>query len=130
MKFQIDNGLGIFSIRASEIGSYFRCRKPLTAVWHDCKGSVGKYLCLLPYDQEYRNEIKGRLVGQLNEDFTGRISALKELLDPLLILFACGEYALNYYHGENSKYFQYTSSRDNYENIHYYDLGAGVLTGC
>lgn len=119
MKFQIENGLDIISIRLSEIGSYFRCRKPLATVWHDYGGTDGgtggKYLSLLPYDQHYRDEVRNRLIEHLNEDYTGRIAELKELINPLLMLFPSGKYSLNYH----------SAYRDNIEEIRYsgWDMG-------
>jgi len=118
MKFQIDNGLGIISIRASEIGSYFRCRKPLATVWWDNEGSAGRNLCLLPYDQDYRNEVRNRLLNNLNEDYTDRLGELKELIDPLLMLFPSGKYRLNYYSGRDGL-FQYSPYFDDNRKIHY-----------
>lgn len=121
MNFQITNGLNKVSIRLSEIGSYFYFKKPLATVWHDCRGSVGKYLCLLPNDDAYKSEIKNKILANLNVDFTDNLQGLKDLLDPLLNTFNNGEYALNYYHSHNSTFFEYTSSRDDCAAIHQYD---------
>jgi len=51
-KFTIKNGTDICSIGMSNVGSYIRFNEPLTMVWHDCQGSVGKYFCALPYNEE------------------------------------------------------------------------------
>jgi antitoxin component YwqK of YwqJK toxin-antitoxin module len=118
MNFQITDGLNKVSIKLSEIGNYFHFKKPITTVWYDCRGSVGKYLCQLPYDKEYRNEVLHRIIENLNTDYTERAEELYALITPLLRLFPNGEYKLNYYHSNNNKYFQYTSSRDNHSIIH------------
>jgi hypothetical protein len=97
MKFQLTDGLGLVSIRLSEIGSYFRYTRPLSLAWNDCRGSIGKYFSLLPSDPAYREEIKQRIIGGLTGDYSDRIAELKQLLDPLLKLFPNGEYALTFY---------------------------------
>ena len=120
MKFQIKDGLNKVSIRLSEIGSYFHFKKPLTAVWYDCSGSIGKYLCLLPNDQDYKNQIKSQISDNINHDFTDKIDELKDLLNPLFKTFNDGEYELNYYHGLSSKYIEYTSYKD--QKLHQFNF--------
>lgn len=118
MKFHITEGLGKISIRLSEIGSYFYFKRPLTVVWHDCRGSVGKYLCLLPYDSDILGQIKRNIQEGLLDDYTNKDKELKELLNPLLLILSNGEYSLNYYSNQKGQIFQYTSSSDNYSTIH------------
>jgi antitoxin component YwqK of YwqJK toxin-antitoxin module len=122
MKFQIKDGLNKVSIRLSEIGSYFHFKKPLTTVWYDCRGSVGKYLCLLPNDQDYKNQIKSQISGNINHDFTDKPGELKDLLNPLFKTFNDGEYELKYYHSLNNKYFEYTSYKDQTTHQYYWFL--------
>ncbi|WP_255155904.1 toxin-antitoxin system YwqK family antitoxin [Ferruginibacter sp. HRS2-29] len=96
MKFTITNGQGLISIGLSEIGSYFSFRAPLSVVWGDCRGSIGKYFCLLPYDQEYRNALRDKLLGHLNTDFSENLQGLYDLLSPIFPLFQSGEYYLSF----------------------------------
>ena len=58
MEFKVENGSNHISIGLSDIGSYFRFDNPLSLVWYDNRGSVGKYFCLLPYNQIYRDELE------------------------------------------------------------------------
>ncbi|MCE3227434.1 MAG: hypothetical protein K0S32_1985 [Bacteroidetes bacterium] len=108
MKFQINNGLGKIFIGLCDTGNYFHFEKPLVTTWYDYRGSVGKYLCSLPYSATYRNEIRNKIVHHLNTDFTDRIDELRDLLDGFLRLFRNGTYSLNYYHGVNNSFFRYT----------------------
>ncbi|HEX2627842.1 MAG TPA: hypothetical protein VHM26_02480 [Chitinophagaceae bacterium] len=101
MRFEITDGLGMVSIALSEIGSYFRCTRPLSVVWNDCRGSVGKYVSLLPSDPAFREQVRQRINNGLNKDYSNDIEELKTLLDPLLKLFPNGEYALCFYKPEN-----------------------------
>ncbi|MDA3616019.1 hypothetical protein O3P16_14485 [Chitinophagaceae bacterium LY-5] len=96
MKFSIDNGTNICSIGMSNIGSYIRFNYPLTVVWDDSAGSIDRYFCLLPYNEEYRNTIRSKINENLNQDFTGNINGLYELLKPLLPIFKNGDYYLSF----------------------------------
>jgi len=116
MNFHIRDGSNLVSIGLSEIGSYFYFKKPLATVWYDCSGSLGKYLCLLPYAQEYRTQVRERLIGSLELDYTGNSEQLKILLDPLLKLFPNGEYSLNFYNGISGKYYEDNSLNNSEEN--------------
>jgi hypothetical protein len=117
MIFENTNGLNKLSIRLIEIGSYFYYTKPLATVWYDCTGSLGKYLCSLPCDQEMRNEIRKTILDSVDYDYTNKLEDLKETLNPLFNLFPNGQFSLDYYHSIGSKFFDCTSSRDNYSEI-------------
>jgi antitoxin component YwqK of YwqJK toxin-antitoxin module len=103
-RFQNHKGLKLISIGLSEIGNYFYYKQPLITVWYDCMGSVGKLLSVLPYSAEYRNEVRDRLIGNLNEDYTNRHTELKEIIDPLLQAFPAGEYSINFLSGNMEQY--------------------------
>lgn len=119
MEFKVENGSNHISIGLSDIGSYFRFDDPLSLVWYDHRGSVGKYFSLLPYNQAYRDELRNKLLADLNKDFSNNIEELYDLLKPLFSLFKNGEYKLNF---SRENIFQYKSSIDNYAEIHYYQL--------
>ena len=103
-RFQNHKGLNLISIGLSEIGNYFYYKQPLITVWYDCMGSVGKFLSVLPYSAEYRNEVRDRLLSNLNEDYTNRPTELKEIIDPLLHAFPAGEYSINFLSGGTEQY--------------------------
>jgi hypothetical protein len=115
MKFTIENGNNICSIGMSNIGSYIRFNYPLTVVWHDCRGSVGKYFCVLPYNEEYRNTVREKIHENLNQDFTNNIQGLCKILKPLFPIFKNGNYILQFYNNKES-------SIDNFEKSRYEDL--------
>jgi antitoxin component YwqK of YwqJK toxin-antitoxin module len=119
MKFTVDNGLGLLTIGMSDIGSYFAFKRPLSLVWHDCAGSVGKYCALLPYSKQQQDEFRNKIIENLEDDFTGREEELYELLSPLFQLFKNGEYHLNFYNNDDKRYFGYQTSLDNYKKMHY-----------
>ncbi|SKC86871.1 toxin-antitoxin system YwqK family antitoxin [Ohtaekwangia koreensis] len=118
MIFSNSSGTNKISIRLSEIGSYFRFTKPLTVVWYDCHGSVGKYLCALPYDSNERNALKKNIVDNINKDYTHSPDELKEILLPLLALLPNGNLSINFYSSENNTLLYYKSSADNYQSTH------------
>jgi antitoxin component YwqK of YwqJK toxin-antitoxin module len=122
MKFTIANGTNICSIGMSDIGSYIKFNYPLTVVWHDCRGSVGKYFCVLPYNEEYRKTVQNEIVENLYQDFTENIEGLFEILKPLFPLFKNGEYSLCFYSNKEKEFFQYQTSSDNFSNIHFNEL--------
>src|SRR6218665_2788738 len=109
MKFRITDGLNKIAIGLSEIGSYFYFQKPLVTTWYDNSGTVGKYLCLLPYEEDYRNEVRNRIVANLDVDFTGKEQELINILNPLLRLFKNGEYEIEFHHSSDNHYFEYLS---------------------
>ncbi|ALR30738.1 hypothetical protein ATE47_09445 [Chryseobacterium sp. IHB B 17019] len=122
MKFTIENGNNICSIGMSNIGSYIRFNYPLTVVWHDCRGSVGKYFCVLPYNEEYRNTVREKIHENLNQDFTNNIQGLCKILKPLFPIFKNGNYILQFYNNKEKEFFEYKSSIDNFEKSRYEDL--------
>lgn len=122
MKFTIENGTNICSIGLSDIGSYIQFNYPLTVVWYDCRGSVGKYFCVLPYNEEYRNTVRNKINDNLNQDFTENIKDLYEILNPLLQLFKNGDYNLSFYSNKEKEFFQYQTSSDNFSKIHFNNL--------
>lgn len=88
MKFEITDGLG--KIKIGVQGDSFTFIRPLTYCWDDHHGSVGKYLCALPFSQEYRNEIHNAITSNLDVDFFDNIGELHQLLSPLFRLFQNG----------------------------------------
>lgn len=103
MKFEITNGTGKVAIGLSEIGSYFSYVKPNVTVWHDCHGSVGKYLSILPYDEDYRYEIASKIsTGLLDGDLTP--DRLFVQLEPLLNLFPTGSYGFTCHYSDQHKH--------------------------
>ena len=121
-KFTIENGTNICTIGLSNVGSYIKFNHPLTVVWADNRGSVGKYFCTLPYNDDYRATMRDRINDSLNDDFTDDIEALYEILKPLFPLFRNGEYVLNFYHSKEKKFFQYQTSFDGFNTIHFKNL--------
>ena len=119
MKFNIENGSNHISIELGENGDYFRFDAPLAVTWPYSGGTVGKYFCALPYSSEYRDELRNKLVGNLNNDFTGNIEDLYKLLAPLFILFKDGEYSLDYYGKDDKTFFGYKTPKDNYIEWNY-----------
>lgn len=117
MNFHLKNGLDKISVRLSEIGSYLHVERPVSTVWYDHRGSVGKYLCLLPIEKDLQTQIKAKIHENLNQDFTDRLPELKELLNPLLQLLRNGEYSLDFSHSDNSTFFDYRTSYDNFNKI-------------
>lgn len=103
-RFQNHKGLKLISIGLSEIGNYFYFKQPIITVWYDCTGSVGKLLSVLPHSEEYRKEVRDRLISNLNEDYTNRHTELKEIIDPLLHAFPAGEYSINFLSGNREQF--------------------------
>ncbi len=117
MKIEVKNGLGIVSIGLNGLGSYFRVNKPVSFVWADCRGSVGQYMCLLPFNEKDKQVLHGRIIDNLNEDFTERTEELYGILDPLFQLFDNGEYELGFHNGKR-KHYSVISSGDKSENYY------------
>ena len=65
MVFDVTNGNGLIKIGVSEAGSYFRYESPVSVVWYDRQGSIGKFLSILPYNKKYRDEITARITQSL-----------------------------------------------------------------
>ncbi|WP_046756889.1 hypothetical protein [Kordia jejudonensis] len=128
MDFEIKNGLGKIKIGVN--GDSFTFIRPLTFCWYDNQGSIGKFLCSLPYSKEYRNEIHTVITSNLNTDFSQNIEGLHELLLPLFKLFPNGEYVLSFHNSEDKDLFKYKSSYDNFTKTHLSDweLHFGNLT--
>lgn len=122
MEFQIVNGKNICLVGLSDIGSYFRFNTPTTVVWADCKGSIGKYFCVLPYNEEYRKTVSESILNNLNEDFSNRAEELHEILSPLFPILENGKYHLSYFSQKENEFFQYKSSNDGYEKTHFHAL--------
>lgn len=122
MKFTIENGTNICTIGLSDIGSYIRFNYPLTVVWNDCRGSIGEYFSVLPYNEDYRNTIKNIINDSLNEGNFKTNEELYEILKPLLPIFKNGDYKLFFNHNKEGGCFQYQTTRDNYSKIHTYPL--------
>jgi len=122
MKFTIDNGTNICTIGLSDMGSYIRFNYPLTVIWNDCRGSVGKYFCILPYNEDYRKTIRKKINENLNQDFTENIEKLYSILQPLFPLFKNGIYELQFFNNKEKEFFEYKSSTDNFVKSKYYEL--------
>ena len=121
MKFTIENGRNNISIGLSEIGSYFRFNYPKTVVWYDCRGSIGKYFCTLPYNKTDRNTLSDSITKKLKNDFSNDTQGLYDTLKPMFQLFKNGTYTLDYYPEE--EFFKYKTSTDNYSKMHTRPLG-------
>lgn len=121
-KFTIENGTNICSIGMSNIGSYIKFKEPLGMVWADNCGSVGKYFCVLPYNEEYRITMRDKINNSLNHDFTDDIEALYEILQPLFPIFRNGDYSLCFYANKKKEFFQYQTSSDHFANTHFNKL--------
>lgn len=106
MKFQITEGLNLLSIGICETGNYLRYKKPLSVVWYDHGGSLAKYLCIMPYNQEYKAAIRKNIVENLYVDYTNRLEELHQLLSPLLKLFPNGTYELKYHKAGEGEFFK------------------------
>lgn len=109
MNFENKDGSGKIKI-AVDAGDCFTFIKPLSFCWYDNRGSVGKYLCALPYSPEYRDEIHRSITSNLNTDFSQNTEGLYQLLLPLFKLFPAGNYSLNFYNAEDRELFIYQSS--------------------
>ncbi|REC62843.1 hypothetical protein DRF65_08455 [Chryseobacterium pennae] len=121
-KFTIENGTNICSIGLSNVGSYIKFKEPLAMVWADNSGSVGKYFCALPYNEDYRTTMRNKINDSLNTDFTDDIEALYDILKPLFPIFRNGDYSLCFYANKEKEFFQYQTSIDNFSNTHFNKL--------
>jgi len=97
MNFKIENGQGILTIKASHLGDYLVYKRPLSLIWGDCAGSIGNYIVLLPYSQEYRDEFLTLYQEGIYKDYSHNIEGLEKLLSPLWKIFENGDYVLEYY---------------------------------
>lgn len=100
MVFEVTEGLNVLSIGLNGLGSYFKFIRPISLVWNDNRGSVGRYMCLLPLSKDERAELYEKITLNLNEDFTDRINELYQILNPLFRLLANGEYHLSFNNGK------------------------------
>src|SRR6218665_3007384 len=108
MKFKITDGLNKIAIGLSEAGSYFYFKKPLVATWRESLGTIiNQYLSLLPYEEDYRNEVRNNILSSLDTDYTHKPDALVALLNPLFKLFQNGNYDIKFYHSSDESYFTY-----------------------
>lgn len=122
MEFTIENGENICAIGSNGGCSYIRFEHPLTVVWYDCEGSIAKYFCSLPYNENYRTTVRERILNNLNKDFTNRIEDLYDVLKPLFPIFKNGKYNLQFYSDKEKEFFQYRSSFDDFKELHYENL--------
>ncbi|MGH1336481.1 MAG: toxin-antitoxin system YwqK family antitoxin [Aureispira sp.] len=113
MDFKIKNGKDICTIGLSSLGSYFRFNRPITMVWDDCCGSIGKFFCTLPYNEAYRMAVEQILTDNLFNDFSGKTELLYDILEPLLPVFKNGDYHLGFHSNKEREYFKYTSYYNN-----------------
>lgn len=119
MEFKVENGTNHISIELGGRGEYFRFDNPLSVTWPFSGGTVGVYFCALPYSREYREQLRIKLMDNLDRDFTDDIEELYNLLSPLFSLFKNGDYTLLYYNNNDKEFFRHKTSRDNYENWQY-----------
>ena len=75
-------------------------------------GSIGKYFCNLPYNEEYRKTVRERILNNLTGDYSNRIKELHDLLSPLFPILENGKYHLTYHSQKDNEFFQYSSMRD------------------
>ncbi|MFD0764174.1 toxin-antitoxin system YwqK family antitoxin [Mucilaginibacter lutimaris] len=109
MKIKVTDGLNIITIGYSDIGSYLKIKRPVSLIWYDCGGSIGQYLCMMPYSVSERQLIRDKITENLYEDFTDRAEELHDILKPLFTLFENGEYSLSYSDGKSKKQVTVTS---------------------
>lgn len=122
MEFTIENGKNICAIGTNGGCSYIRFDYPLTVVWYDRRGSISKYFCSLPYNENYRKVVRNKILDNLNIDFTDCIEDLYDILQPLFPIFKNGKYSLNFYSEKEKEFFQYRTSFDGGKELHYYGL--------
>lgn len=128
MNFEITNGLGKIKIGVN--GDSFTFIRPLTFCWYDNRGSVGKFLCSLPYSEEYRNEVHSSITSNLNTDFSQSVEGLYKVLLPLFRLFPNGKYSLSFHNSDDKDLFKYQSTQDNFTETYLinWELHFGNLT--
>src|SRR6218665_3173912 len=112
MKFSITYGLNILSIGLSEVGSYFYFKRPLVTTWREYLSTSGQYLCLLEYDEHYRNKIRNRILLNLDVDYSAKPEELQFFFIPFFKLFPNGEYEMKYYHSSDNSYFKSNSTNN------------------
>src|SRR6218665_104983 len=110
MKIRLTEGLNKISIGFNAMGSYLYFKKPIVTSWYDDYRTLGKFLCLLPYNEEYRNEVRNRILSELNNNYTNKSLELLEVLTPIIKLFVNGEYDIDYYHSSDNRYLAYQGS--------------------
>lgn len=110
MELEIEDGKGLVKIIISEHCNYLKFQKPVSIVWHDGYGSIGKFLSILPYNEQYRNEIAGRINNNIYENYTNREIEAYNLLKPLFGVFESGKYLVKFY--SSGKYFEYEQSNN------------------
>jgi antitoxin component YwqK of YwqJK toxin-antitoxin module len=118
MEIEVTDGLNIVSVGLSDIGSYFRHVYPVTVSWADCRGSVGRYMSMLPYEPELRGELQQTILANLSNDYTEKEGELHEILQPLFRLFPNGKYHLGFINKSDPYYLQYQTSSDNFTETH------------
>lgn len=94
--FELRDGLGLLHIGLAEAGSYLAFREPRAVVWHDNCGSVGKFLAIMPYSPEYREQLRDNILASLYEDFSDRPDEACRLIAPLLRLLGNGTYTVSF----------------------------------
>lgn len=99
MEIEVKDGLGVIAVGDFDIGCYLKITTPVAVVWDDFGGSIGQYICLLPYDATTKERIIGEISDALYKDFTEKEDELFDLLKPLFKLFQNGRYRLDYYDG-------------------------------
>ncbi len=96
MKIEVNNKHQILSLGLSDIGSYLKLYKPLTIQWHDCAGSVGKFLSIIAPSKNQLLNFNVKLSSFLFKDFSNNILKLKEVLQPFLEILENGEYHIKF----------------------------------
>ncbi|MGB5928676.1 MAG: hypothetical protein WBH03_10905 [Cyclobacteriaceae bacterium] len=105
----------------SDIGSYFNFKAPLSLAWHDCAGSLAKYLCVFPDKNNFRETIQNAIQQNLENDYSNNLKSLYKLLEPILSILDDGEYSLSFHNSEDKRLFKYKTSKDNFAKEHLSD---------
>lgn len=92
----IPDGRSIVQLRMNDFISMLAVQRPVSVVWDDCAGSVGKYFAVLPYAPEYRALLAGE-IRALTQDCCNMVEAeVAAALYPISEIFEPGEYRLSF----------------------------------
>lgn len=89
----ITNGEGIIDLKSDGFSETLIIKKPLTANWHDNRGSIGEYYTVSKNFEDSKN-----IVDSINNILEkGNIDESFNILKPFLKLFSNGKYRLEFY---------------------------------